>query len=121
MRKVLLISPHFPPDSSAGAHRVRLLAPYLSKYGWDPTVLTCTPRSYEGQLDAALRDFVPASLRVVEADAWSASATRKVGIALALLDRSVALGSAVSVDVRGRGVPAEVVKPPFVEVQVREG
>lgn len=80
MRKVLLISPHFPPDSSAGAHRVRLLAPYLSKYGWDPTVLTCTSRSYEGQLDAALRDFVPASLRVVEADAWSASATRKVGI-----------------------------------------
>ena len=58
---------------------------------------------------------------VGEVTSGTFSPTRKVGIALALLDRSVALGSAVSVDVRGRGVPAEVVKPPFVEVQVREG
>lgn len=48
------------------------------------------------------------------------SPTRKQGIALALLERSVAVGDEVVIDVRGRELPAEVTKPPFVEVQVRQ-
>jgi aminomethyltransferase len=44
------------------------------------------------------------------------SPTLKQGIALALLDRSVADGDEVVVDVRGRGLRCRVVKPPFVEV-----
>ena len=47
------------------------------------------------------------------------SPTRKDGIALALLERSVKIGDPVVIDVRGRELPAEVTKPPFVEVQVR--
>jgi aminomethyltransferase len=43
------------------------------------------------------------------------SPTRKVGIALALLDREVAEGDEVSVDVRGRPASFRVVKPPFVQ------
>ena len=39
-RRVLMVSPHFPPDSSAATHRVRLLAPHLAGYGWEPTVVT---------------------------------------------------------------------------------
>ena len=56
---------------------------------------------------------------VGEVTSGTFSPTLKVGVALALLDRSVALGDEVVIDVRGRAVPAEVVKPPFVEVQVR--
>lgn len=56
---------------------------------------------------------------VGEVTSGTFSPTLKVGIALALLERSVALGDEVVIDVRGRAVPAEVVKPPFVEVQVR--
>jgi len=48
------------------------------------------------------------------------SPTLGVGIALALLDRSVALGSTVDVVVRDRLEPFDVVKPPFVEPGVRE-
>jgi len=44
------------------------------------------------------------------------SPTLKQGIALALLDRSVAEGDELVVDVRGRGVRCRVVKPPFVQV-----
>ncbi|MCC7007743.1 MAG: hypothetical protein IT184_02910 [Acidobacteria bacterium] len=80
VRNVLLITPHFPPDASAAAHRVRLLAPYLPKYGWQPTVLTCREDAYEGALDPALAAFVPASLRVVRAPAWPVRLTRSVGI-----------------------------------------
>ena len=49
------------------------------------------------------------------------SPTRNVGIALALIDASagVADGDVVSVDVRGRPLQCEVVKPPFVEAKTR--
>jgi aminomethyltransferase len=48
------------------------------------------------------------------------SPTLKKGVALALLDKTVAEGDQVTVDVRGRQEPFEVVKPPFVTVHVRE-
>lgn len=80
MRKVLLISPHFPPDSTAGTHRVRLLAPHLARYGWEPTVLTCRTDAYEGQLDPVLASFTPSSLRVERAGAIPPRWTRRIGI-----------------------------------------
>ncbi len=48
------------------------------------------------------------------------SPTLKTGIALALLDTSaqIADGDTVAVDVRGREIECEVVKPPFVDVNV---
>ncbi len=51
---------------------------------------------------------------VGEVTSGTFSPTRKVGIALALLDRTVAEGDEVVVDVRGRGAAFRVVKPPFV-------
>ena len=47
------------------------------------------------------------------------SPTLRQGVALALLDRAVAEGDEVVVDVRGRPLPCRVVKPPFVQVQPR--
>lgn len=48
------------------------------------------------------------------------SPTLRRGIALALLDRSVRPGDEVAVDVRGRPVRCEVVRPPFVRDRTRE-
>src|SRR5436305_5228390 len=80
MRRVLFVSPHFPPDSSAGTHRVRLLAPHMAGHGWDPTVLTVDPRDYEGRLDDSLAASVPESLRVIRVRAWRSTITRPFGI-----------------------------------------
>ncbi len=74
-----MVSPHFPPDTSAGAHRVRLLAPHLAGFGWEPTVVTVEPEAYEGRLDPDLAALVPDSLRVVRAHAWSPRWTRPLG------------------------------------------
>ncbi len=74
-----MISPHFPPDSSAGTHRVRLVAPHLPETGWEPTVLTVDPRGYEGRLDPDLARLVPDSVRVVRAPAWDVAHTRRAG------------------------------------------
>jgi aminomethyltransferase len=46
------------------------------------------------------------------------SPTRRIGIALALLDRSVSEGDEVAVDVRGRPARFRVVRPPFVKSSV---
>jgi glycosyltransferase involved in cell wall biosynthesis len=80
MRRVLMISPHFPPDSTAATHRVRLLAPHMEGCGWQPTVLTVDPRDYEGRLDPALFDSVPRNVRVVRTRAWPAGTSRAIGV-----------------------------------------
>ncbi|MFN2601738.1 MAG: glycosyltransferase [Gemmatimonadaceae bacterium] len=79
-RRVLMITPHFPPDTGAATHRVRLLAPYLREFGWEPTVLTVEESASEGRRDSDLEAMVPKDLRVVRAPAWNASWTRKLGI-----------------------------------------
>jgi aminomethyltransferase len=48
------------------------------------------------------------------------SPTLRTGIALALLDPAVRPGDTVEVDVRGRALPCEVVKIPFVRPRARE-
>ena len=60
-------------------------------------------------------------LQVGETTSGTFSPTKKVGIALALLDTSAALadGDLVAVDIRGRRSEARVVKPPFVNTSVR--
>src|SRR5262249_36216040 len=80
MRRALIVSPHFPPDSSAASHRMRLLAPHLAEAGWTPTVVAVEPDAYEGRLDPDLAAMVPDSLEVVRAPAWRAGWTRRVGI-----------------------------------------
>jgi len=80
VRRVLMVSPHFPPDSSAASHRVRLLAPHLAEAGWSPTVVTLDRSAYEGRLDPGLEALVPESLRVVRARACRAAVTRRVGL-----------------------------------------
>jgi glycosyltransferase involved in cell wall biosynthesis len=80
MRRVLMVTPHFPPDSSAASHRVRLLAPHLPAAGWRPTIVTVEPSAYEGRLDPDLGALVPAGLDIVRARAWSPAATRWLGL-----------------------------------------
>jgi aminomethyltransferase len=55
---------------------------------------------------------------VGEVTSGTFSPTRRIGIALALLDRSVSEGDEVTVDVRGRAARFRVVRPPFVKASV---
>jgi hypothetical protein len=79
-RRVLIVSPHFPPDGSAGAHRARVVAPYLAAYGWRPVVLTVAPASYEGTLDAELAETLAGRVEVIRVPAWRPATTRRVGL-----------------------------------------
>lgn len=60
-----------------------------------------------------------AGVPVGETTSGTFSPTLSTGIALALLDPGVRLGDRVEVDVRGRALPCEIIKPPFVASHVR--
>lgn len=47
MKKILVISFHFPPDAAIGAVRPAELAKHLPAHGWTPVVLTVDDRYYE--------------------------------------------------------------------------
>ncbi len=72
------------------------------------------PRAHMTVLDAA-------GERIGETTSGTFSPTLKTGIALALIDTAAAIepGAHVVLDVRGRQLTCEVVKPPFVATHVR--
>jgi aminomethyltransferase len=61
----------------------------------------------------------PARAPLGEITSGTFSPTLRTGIALALLDPAVRVGDTAEVDIRGRMLPCEVVKPPFVPSHVR--
>jgi len=79
-RRVLIVSSHFPPDRSAGTHRVLRLANHLQESGWATTVLTLDPGCYRRsiQLDDRLARRVHGELAIVRTHAWR-GATRLLG------------------------------------------
>jgi hypothetical protein len=79
MRRVLIISPRFPPKNNPDHHRVRTSLPYYRQFGWDPTVLCLTPETTDGIDDPALLESVDPGIRVVRVPAWSESVCRKFG------------------------------------------
>jgi hypothetical protein len=75
-----MVSPHFPPDTAAATHRVRLLAPHLPAFGWEPTIVTVDPRDYEARLDPLLAELVPSDLEVVRVRAFPVRFSRVAGL-----------------------------------------
>jgi aminomethyltransferase len=65
----------------------------------------------------AVRDDAGSDVGEVTSGTFSPSL--RVGIGLALLDRGVAEGDELTVDVRGRTSAVRVVKPPFVQPHTR--
>ena len=70
--RVLIVSSHFPPDRSAGTHRVLRLANYLQMHGWTTSVLTLDPAFYgqSVQLDHALVSRADPRLTLVRTGAF---------------------------------------------------
>lgn len=81
MKKILILSPHFPPVNAADMQRTRLALPYLRAQGWEPTVLAVSPESVEGAVrDPVLERTYPADIRVIRVTGLPARYTRWAGI-----------------------------------------
>jgi glycosyl transferase family 4 len=79
-RRVLIVSPHFPPVNAADMHRVRTLIPYLAENGWQAEVLAVSPESVRIALDPWLSDGLPADLNVHRVHAMSTAWSRIPGL-----------------------------------------
>jgi aminomethyltransferase len=76
-------------------------------------------RSLDRGIPRAAMSVLRDGTQVGEVTSGTFSPTLRVGIGLALLDRTVTEGDEVTVDVRGRTSTMEVVRPPFVPSRVR--
>jgi hypothetical protein len=79
MRKVFIVSAHFPPSNLAGVHRARLIANHLSAEGWKPTVLAVDPKYYEERLERDLVKLVDPSVEVRHVKAIPQKIARPLG------------------------------------------
>lgn len=64
MKRVLIVSPHFPPTDAADMHRVRTSLPYYRENGWDPIVLCVAPEHAGRVIDERLLSNVPDDVEV---------------------------------------------------------
>jgi hypothetical protein len=81
MKKLLILSPHFPPINAPDMQRVRMALPYLRSHGWEPTVLAIAPESIEGGvIEPKLTETYPADIRVIRARGIAPRLTRWAGI-----------------------------------------
>jgi Glycosyltransferase Family 4 len=79
MRRVLIVSPSFPPKSTADLHRVRTALAHYRSFGWIPTVLCIAADSCEGLDDPELVESLPADVQVVRVKAWDETRCRRFG------------------------------------------
>ncbi len=79
MRKVAILTSHFPPSNLTSVHRSRLWARYLPKFGWYPIIITCHYKYYEESLDFNLQTLLPKWLRIIRVPAFKTKPFRIVG------------------------------------------
>jgi hypothetical protein len=81
LRRVLIVSPHFPPLNAPDMQRARQALPYLRNHGWEPVVLAVAPEhAGSGVLDPALEQTYPADIRIVRVHGIAPGRTRWLGL-----------------------------------------
>lgn len=79
MRKILIVSPRFPPTNAADMHRVRVSLRLYRRFGWEPTVLCIDGATSDCPEDPLLERALPPDIRVVRVPAWSEKRCRRFG------------------------------------------
>lgn len=79
MKKILIISPHFPPSNLTAVHRARFFANHLPEFGWEPIILTVHEDYYEEAPDWNLFKLLPKDLRIEKVKAMKITKPRLVG------------------------------------------
>ncbi|MEO6490697.1 MAG: glycosyltransferase [Ferruginibacter sp.] len=80
MKKVLIVSPHFPPVNTPDMQRVRMSLPYFRDLGWEPVVICVDEQYVEGYIDEILTQTYPKDIKIYRVKAYAARLTRKFGL-----------------------------------------
>ncbi|MEJ1971719.1 MAG: hypothetical protein WDM96_04255 [Lacunisphaera sp.] len=80
MKRVLIVSPHFPPVNAPDMQRVRQSLPHFVAAGWEVTVLTVADPTPDAPVEPELLRSVPAAVRIVRARCLARTWTVHLGI-----------------------------------------
>lgn len=80
MKRVLVVTPNWPPLSHPDLHRVRTALPYFAESGWEPLILKVDPDEQEGLRDPMLCATVPDETRTWQAGAIPRACTSWFGL-----------------------------------------
>ena len=80
MKRVLIISPYFPPVNAADEHRVRTSLPYFKNLGWEVEVVMVDPAFTDMAQDELLLQSLPADIIVHKVKAFNKTWTGKMGL-----------------------------------------
>jgi hypothetical protein len=78
-RRLLIVSPHFPPVNTPDMQRIRMSLPHFREFGWEPSVLAVMPDGTE-TVDALLSETVPTDIPIERVRSIPAAVSRRVGI-----------------------------------------
>lgn len=79
-RRVLIVSPSFPPINTPDMQRARMSLPYYREFGWDPVVLTVAAELQESAREKELLATVPRDIKVHRCGALSLKVSRCLGV-----------------------------------------
>ncbi|MBK8087401.1 MAG: glycosyltransferase [Chitinophagaceae bacterium] len=80
MKRVLIISPHFPPVNAPDMQRVRMSLPFYKEMGWEAEVICVDEQYTDGFTDELLSETIPADIPVHKVKALPLRYTRKFGL-----------------------------------------
>ncbi len=80
MKRVLVISPYFPPNNAADMQRVRMSLPYFKALGWEVEVVTVAPEYSDIVQDELLLQSVPPHIKIHTVKALPKALTAKFGL-----------------------------------------
>jgi glycosyltransferase involved in cell wall biosynthesis len=80
LKKLLIISPHFPPLNAPDMQRIRMSLPFYRANGWEPVVLTIADEYQEGVREPELLATLPPDVRIIRIPAIPVRAARWCGL-----------------------------------------
>ncbi len=80
MKRVLIISPYFPPCNAADMQRVRMSLPWFKGFDWEAEVVAVDPKYADVAKDELLAESVPGDIKVHYVKALNKKATSKLGL-----------------------------------------
>lgn len=80
MRRILIISPNFPPINAPDHQRIRISLPYFEEFGWEPVVLSLRPDCVEGVYDRNLEATIPNHIKIERIGTLPLKIAKRVGL-----------------------------------------
>jgi hypothetical protein len=79
-KRVLIISPYFPPTNAADMQRVRISLPYFANFGWDAEVVTVDEQYANLTKDALLLQSIPPGIKIHRVKALNPALAKILGM-----------------------------------------